>query len=87
MIKTGDIPEEYKNQSKQEEEKKPVDYLADAKDKYREMNYLNSSYHQSAQTAALIFIGEQLAKQNDVLEGVNNALEFILEAVQQNGLR
>ena len=55
---------------KPEEENKPVDYLADAKDKYRAMNYLNSSYYQEANAAALIFIGEQLARiANSMAEG------------------
>jgi uncharacterized protein with HEPN domain len=59
------------NGDQPKEENKPMDYLSEAKDNYRVMNFNNSSYSQEAQTAALIFIGEQL-------ERIANALEYRL---------
>ncbi|MFA5714422.1 MAG: hypothetical protein WC998_01605 [Candidatus Paceibacterota bacterium] len=51
------------------DDKKPLDYYQqESKDNYRSMNYLNSTYEQSASVAALIFIGEQLARIADAME-------------------
>jgi hypothetical protein len=59
------------DQPKPEEEPKPDTYLDKAKIIYKALHYNSTPPAQSAQTAALIFIGEQL-------ERIANALEYRL---------